>query len=389
VPEEGGRALTCYGPGHVHPGRDRRRPRRPHHRPPARGRGRSRPPLEASGRLGGQLHTEREGGFVVEIGAEGFVARSTAVPDLAADLGIAGELVGQTISKSYGFDGTSLVELAPGEAALFLGFQVPRDELGQGIRTFRGGMGALPEALERALHVRDSGSASGPTSRALAGRVEIHRGAPVRSIAPCDQGHRIETPAGAFDADAVVVAIPAVPAAPLLAPLAGEAARALASARTLSSVTVSLAHDREAIDHPLDATGFVVAEAHQLHGFRACTFTSSKFEGRAPADAASLRLFFRPTPADLADLDDPAWIARAEAALARVLRVKGPAKRAWVSRWADALPVVDGEHRACVAAVEAALAGRRVLLAGSAFHGSGIDAAVRSANAAVAALGSA
>jgi oxygen-dependent protoporphyrinogen oxidase len=39
-----------------------------------------------------------------------------------------------------------------------------------------------------------------------------------------------------------------------------------------------------------------------------------------------------------------------------------------------------------VAALERALAGSGVLLAGAAFHGSGIDAAVRSAEAAAAAI---
>ena len=46
-------------------------------------------------RLGGQLWTERVDGFVVEHGAEGFVAGSESLPVLAADLGIAGDLVGQ------------------------------------------------------------------------------------------------------------------------------------------------------------------------------------------------------------------------------------------------------------------------------------------------------
>ncbi len=107
--------------------------------------------FEASHRLGGQLWTERTGGFVVEHGAEGFVARSEAVPALAADLGIGGELIGQSETRSYGFDGSRLVALAAGEAASFLGFQVPRDELGKGIRTFRLGMGQLADALVGAL----------------------------------------------------------------------------------------------------------------------------------------------------------------------------------------------------------------------------------------------
>jgi oxygen-dependent protoporphyrinogen oxidase len=62
-------------------------------------------------------------------------------------------------------------------------------------------------------------------------------------------------------------------------------------------------------------------------------------------------------------------------------------ERAWVSRWPDALPVFDEVYRARVLELEAALRARGVLLAGAAFHGSGIDVAVRSAEAAAKALG--
>jgi oxygen-dependent protoporphyrinogen oxidase len=184
----------------------------------------------------------------------------------------------------------------------------------------------------------------------------------------------------------VIVATSAAVAAGLLAPLAGEPARALSQAKVQSSVTVELAYPRDAIAHALDGSGFVVAASAQQHGLRACAFTSSKFEGRAPPGKVSLRLFFRPGADDLPALDDAAWVARASAALARVIAVRGEPLRAWVSRWPDALPVFDPAHRAAVAALEHALGGRPALLAGSAFHGSGIDAALRSAEQAAATL---
>jgi oxygen-dependent protoporphyrinogen oxidase len=61
--------------------------------------------------------------------------------------------------------------------------------------------------------------------------------------------------------------------------------------------------------------------------------------------------------------------------------------RTWVSIWPDALPVFTPEHRDAVAKLSQALAPHSVFLAGSAFHGSGIDAAVRSANDVAEALG--
>jgi oxygen-dependent protoporphyrinogen oxidase len=343
--------------------------------------------LEADGRLGGQLWTERRDGFVVEHGAEGFVARSEVVPALANDVGVADDLIGQSENRSYGFDGGALVPLAPGEAAAFLGFQVPRDELGKGIRTFRLGMGELAEALAATL------------TGALADRVDIRLGVRATSIEPIASGVRVALDggflamggraarAGSLDADAVVVATSAATAAALLERAFGPVASALAEAQTVSSCTVTLAYPRAAIDHPLDGTGFVVAATHQAHGFRAATFITSKFERRAPEGVATIRIFFRPSAEDLATLDDAAWTARAEASLGRTLRVSGPPIGAWVSRWGNALPVFEPGHVARVRALEAALAGTRIRLAGSAFHGSGIDAAVRSAEAAALAIG--
>jgi oxygen-dependent protoporphyrinogen oxidase len=327
--------------------------------------------FEASGRLGGQLHTERRDGFTVELGAEGFVAGSEAVRALAAELGIERDLVGQLVTLSYGFDGRRLVALEPGAAGALLGFQVARRELGKGIGAFREGMSELSDALVAALD----------------GGVEVRLGSRVSRVAAASDAWRIESePGGEHDVDAVVVATNAAGASALLADEFGDAARALGLAQTVSSVTVSLAYARSAVEHPLDATGFVVAESEQLEGFRACTFVSSKLPERAPSDRALLRAFFRPAPPDW-ELSDDAWPERADRAFRRALPLRDGFERAWVSRWRDALPVFDDAHRARVRALEAALSGRSIFLAGSAFHGSGIDAAVRSADAACRALG--
>jgi oxygen-dependent protoporphyrinogen oxidase len=95
-----------------------------------------------------------------------------------------------------------------------------------------------------------------------------------------------------------------------------------------------------------------------------------------------LRLFFRPSAEQLRGESDAEWVARAERCAARALGRLGASERARVSRWQDALPVFDDAHRERVRALEARLAGSGVVLAGAAFHGSGIDGAVRSAEAA-------
>jgi protoporphyrinogen/coproporphyrinogen III oxidase len=319
--------------------------------------------FEASRTLGGQLVTERLDGFVVEQGAEGFVAGSEAMLTLASELGIESSLVGQLVTTSWGFDGQSLAVLNPGEAAQLLGFQVPRRDLGQGIRTFARGMGEVVEALALAL---------APVAR-------LSLGTPVESVVRAGGAYRLALGTDSFDAERVIIATNAAAAGRLLAAELGAPARELEAATTLSSVTVSLAYRREALPRELAATGFIVAEGAQLEGFRACTFSSSKLPGRAPADSVLLRAFFRPTAQELRTLDDAAWVARAERGIDRALAPIEASRRSWVAHWPDALPVFDAAHEARVGAVEAALIGSEIALAGAAFHGSGIDAALRSA----------
>lgn len=320
---------------------------------------------ERDARLGGQIWTERDADVLVERGGEGFVFRSEAVARLAADVGLGEQLIGQAVLTSYGFDARGLVALAPGEAAAFLGFQVAREDFGRGIRSLRGGMGSLIDGLARAC------AKAGVTvrRRAEVARVTRERGGLVAELGD----------GASLEASAVIVATTAARAAEVLAPVLDAASRdALAAAATVSSVTVELELDRAAVDHPLDGTGFVVATAHQEHGLRACTFTTSKFEARAPGDRALLRAFFRPAR-DERDLSDEAWTERAVRGIGRALPLRGAPLRSWVSRWPDALPVHSAAHGELVAAIERALQPLGVFLAGAAFHGAGIDAAVRSA----------
>ena len=340
--------------------------------------------VESAPALGGQIQTERRAGFVVELGGEGFVARSEALPKLAHKLGIEAELMGQAETRSLGFRDGELIELQPGEAAKLLGFQVARDDEGQGIRTFRRGMGSLIDALQQKL----------------ASDVEIRTGFRVRQIERRSREYEIRGDRGvSVLAERLVIATAARAAGELVAPMLGTAAFAPDALRTQSSVTISLAFPRGAIRHALDATGCVIAAQDQLHGARACAFCSTRFAERAPEDYALLRVFIRPDPREIKTLSDASYVARAHEVLSRIVGFNAapahgggalaapaqrggalaPAEHSWVSRWPDALPVFDTATKQAVATLETALKGSGIALAGSAFHGSGIDAAVRSA----------
>lgn len=320
--------------------------------------------FEACDRVGGQLHTQRSEDFVIEHGAEGFLAKSPPVHALAESIGVESKIVGQSVTDSCHYDGRRLIRLPPGEAGRLLGFQVSPRALGRGIESFDRGMSQLAEcmlpSIERA-EVRLSHAVVG-LRRRRGGGVEV-----------------LTDPSGTLQVDQVVLAVPAAAAARLLVPDFGPVAEALAESPTVSSATVSLAFEREAIDDPLDATGFVVAEDAQGEGFRACSFSSSKLPSRAPANRALLRVFFRPGADELGRLQDADWSARAERCVRRVFALRSAPLRSWVSRWESALPVFDADHQRRVAELETELAGSPIVLAGAAFHGSGIHGAVASA----------
>jgi oxygen-dependent protoporphyrinogen oxidase len=319
--------------------------------------------VEASSRPGGQLQTVREPGLVVELGAEGFVANSRAVPELCKLVGVEGSLVDQLTTDTYSVEPNGLLLLPPGEAARRLGFQVPAKELGRGIRSLSAGMGELVDALVRhvgASRLRLSTSVSAIRRKAELLQVELADGS-------CEQ------------ASTVVLAVPARPAAALTEQLSPEASSALASAPLLSNVSVNLLYRRAELAALPSGSGIIFPNDFAAIGLRALSLVDHKLPGRAPAAHALLRVFFRPVGDALSSWSDQRFAAEAARAIARVLTVAGEPVRSWISRWADALPVFSAEYRARVAVADAALSALGVHLAGSAFHGAGIDAAVASA----------
>jgi protoporphyrinogen/coproporphyrinogen III oxidase len=327
--------------------------------------------LEASSRAGGQIETFREPGLVVELGAEGFVARSRAVPALCRLVGIEASLVDQLTTDTYLLEAGELVLLPPGEAARRLGFQVPPEELGRGIRSLASGMGELTDAL---------------LARVGAARVRLGVGALAlqgerQSLGVVSSNGQLEP------ASEVVLAIPARAAAELLQPIGLSESAPLASAPVLSNVSVNLLYQRAQLPSYPAGSGLIFPESFSELGLRAASLVDHKFAGRAPPEQALLRVFFRPVADALSAWSDERFAGEASRAIARVLTVQGEPARSWVSRWPDALPVFTPAHKAQAAALDQALQARGIHVTGSAFHGAGIDAAVASAEIVTARLG--
>ena len=239
-------------------------------------------------------------------------------------------------------------------------------------RSLPGGLGELVTAVAR--HLPPASVRCGSAVEALAGSGPFRISAGGRSIA----------------ARQVLLAVPARPAAALLAPLDAEAARLCASIRHTSSATVALAYPRNAVGRTIRGSGFVVPWAERGGSglsILAGTSITSKWPGRAPDGQALFRGF-------LGGARDPDVLARPDEALidavhrdlAGILEISGTPTLARVYRWPDANPQHDVGHRATIAAIDARLARLPGLhLAGSAIRGVGIPDCIAAGRAAASA----
>ena len=231
--------------------------------------------------------------------------------------------------------------------------------------SFRHGMQTLVDAL---------------ADRLPAGTVRLQT--PVRSVRRDPDSQRwIVSPQASPDleADAVCLALTAPQAARLLTGLDPELAAGLCDIPYASSATVTLACDRADVAHPLNGMGFVVPAVEQ-RSLIACTFSSVKFAGRAPADKVLLRAFV----GGALQQEQALWPdAKLQDAVLRDLRqllgLTGTPALCHVSRHSSAMPQYHVGHLARIDRLEAAA--RRwpgLALAGNAYRGVGVPDCIRS-----------
>ena len=219
---------------------------------------------------------------------------------------------------------------------------------GSPLMSLRGGMATLVDRLLEKLDVEII------QSRVL--RIEADR--------------RVVHEKGSLEADEVVVATPAPRAAEILQNWP-DLTEALGQIPFASSVTVSLAYDRKAIPHALDATGFILprSEGRRIH---ACSWSSSKFENRAPKEGALIRCFLRGEPTD------PESIAREE--LRDLLGVEAEPQFVRTWRWPKANPVYEVSHQKRVVRIESSTP-EGIHITGAGYRGSGIPHCIQDGKA--------
>jgi oxygen-dependent protoporphyrinogen oxidase len=174
-------------------------------------------------------------------------------------------------------------------------------------------------------------------------------------------------------AAAVIIAAPAYAAGRLLESIEPEAARLCALVPYVSTASVAVAWPRDAVPHPLNGTGFVVARRHSDVRITACTWVSSKWESRAPADAVLLRSFVGGAhDPHVVELTDDELVAIVRRDLGAVLGITASPALTRVYRWRRAGAQHLVGHLDRVAEIERRLAPRGIFVAGSGFRATGI-----------------
>ena len=192
---------------------------------------------------------------------------------------------------------------------------------------------------------------------------------------------------GAIDADAVICAAPAYAASRIIAPLLPAAAKMLGGINYASAATVNLSFRVSDFDGPPRALGFVVPSSEHRR-IIAGSFSSFKFEGRAPADAILARAFVGGEMSrEMMRLSDDEMIAAVREEFRELLGVSAAPGFAEVRRWPDSMPQYEVGHPTRVTEIERAVAQVPAFaIAGAAYSGVGIPDCVRGGEAAADAI---
>ncbi len=103
--------------------------------------------LEASDRLGGQVRSHKLGGIDLDAGAEAFATRTSAVSDLAIELGLGGDIVTPASAGAWLYSRAGQAMPLPETSLL----GIPTSPLDAKVRAILGGTAALRAALDRFL----------------------------------------------------------------------------------------------------------------------------------------------------------------------------------------------------------------------------------------------
>lgn len=184
-------------------------------------------------------------------------------------------------------------------------------------------------------------------------------------------------------ADNIVFATPAYVTADLIQQIDPMLASRVRGIRYVSTATVSLGFKRSDIAHPMQGAGFIVPRS-EGRKITACSWSSTKFNHRAPEDSVLLRVFIGGALAEhLAEQDEAALIDLAREELCTIMGITAEPVLAKAYRWPKANPQYDLGHDLRVSEIERSLTNFPGLyLAGAAYRGAGLPDCIQGGMAA-------
>jgi oxygen-dependent protoporphyrinogen oxidase len=242
-----------------------------------------------------------------------------------------------------------------------------------GLVSLRDGLGGLVESLASAI------ASESRVSR----EVVIRRRAAVRQItkSPSDDDGFVVTlrDGGSLTADAVIVATPAHAAARVLASLDSSLSSELDSIDYASTVTINVGYRAADVPQLPAGTGYTVPRVLG-RSVLACTFTSNKFAGRAPADRALFRLFLGGAGrTEVTERTDEELVTLVRAELAEVLGIRAEPVLVRVNRFDRVMAQYNVGHLARLDRIDRHVARHGGLaLAGNGYRGVGIPDCITS-----------
>jgi oxygen-dependent protoporphyrinogen oxidase len=183
-----------------------------------------------------------------------------------------------------------------------------------------------------------------------------------------------------LEADSIILAIPSFITAKIVEEMDAKLSEILLTIPYVSSATVSLAYRRSQIRHPLDGFGFIIPRAEKRR-IMASTWTSVKFNYRAPGDMVLLRAFVGGVNNEhLVSLDDEEMLRIIREELRDIMGVEGEPILTKIYRWEKSMPQYLVGHLGKVARIEERTNLQPGLfLTGCAYKGIGISDAVHDA----------
>jgi len=228
--------------------------------------------------------------------------------------------------------------------------------------SFKNGMGTLVDAIESKL----------PKNSVI-----LDEG--VSEMTSSNEGWKILTQNRTIDASAVIITTPSYHAASLIQNIDPSLGSDLSSIEYTSSAVIIFAYKREDISHDLNGFGFVVPEIENSD-LIACSFSSVKFEGRAPEGYVLLRAFVGGAlNPGICDLEDSLIIKKAEKEISQILGIRSAPELTIIKRYPNAVPQYYVGHMEIVEKIKEKISRYPGLeIAGNAYGGVGIPDCVHS-----------